>query len=394
MPLQSSLETPSEIKILNSGFQMKRISLFLFLISFLISALSTPLSSGWAAERKVPLILDTDMGTDDWLAFAFIAKNPKYDLLGISVVGNGLSPCPQAANNASYLLGLVSKKDVPVACGSNWPMDGYASYPKPWRDITTTMRGEDLPIPNILQIYGDSSALLVELLQKSSDPVEILALGAMTNIATTIKARPKLKKKIKRITAMGGAVYVPGNLRVPGFTDQLRNTKAEWNFYIDPVAAKIVFQSGIPIRLVPLDATNLVPLTVDFVQRVKALPASPLQEFTARTLNRVSNALSTGEYYHWDPLAAVVADDPGICSYSLSKKFIISARLGNDYGIDNGIARTFFPTASSSGRKRFALSDKDAGASILDASGSMIDVCMEVPPAVFEQKYLDMLGRS
>lgn len=83
---------------------------------------------------------------------------------------------------------------------------------------------------------------------------------------------------------MGGAVKIPGNLRVHGFTDQQVNTKAEWNSYIDPVAARFAFQTEVPIRLVPLDAPNKVPLTI--IQRLHALTPSPLQAFAERTLNR------------------------------------------------------------------------------------------------------------
>ena len=372
---------------------MKLIPLLIIVFAVLLFGLSHPSSSVWAGENKVPVILDTDMGTDDWLAFAFIAKNPKFELLGISVVGNGLSPCPQAANNASYLLSLSGKANVPVACGSNWPMDGFASYPTPWREGSIQMLGELLPTFDPLRIYGDSSSLLTDLLLKSSVPVDIIAVGALTNIAAAIKAQPKLKSKIRRITVMGGAVHVPGNLRVHGFTDQLTNTKAEWNFYIDPVAARTVFLSGIPIGLVPLDATNKVPLTTEFIQRVKALPASPLQAFAARTFDRVKSSVSTGEYYHWDPLAAVVADDPGVCSDLRRNKLIIAAQSGNDYGLDGEISKTNFPTVSFFGRKRRALSETEAGATIESPGGSMIDVCVSVPPSVFEGKYLEVLGR-
>ena len=78
---------------------------------------------------------------------------------------------------------------------------------------------------------------------------------------------------------MGGAIETRGNLIVQGFTDDLQNKVAEWNIYIDPVAANKVFTSGIPITLIPLDATNQVPVTLDFTAEFKRKATSPEAKF-------------------------------------------------------------------------------------------------------------------
>lgn len=353
----------------------------------------------WAAgiEAKanpVPLIVDTDMGPDDWLALAFVIQNPDFELRGITIAGNGLTPCPYAANNAKYLLAMSPRyQNVPVSCGSVWPMDGYASYPSIWHQGGISMLGERNGASDGVAYYEDAPRMLAKLLKESKEPVEIIAIGAMTNIANVLIDAPELKNKVKRITTMGGAVNVPGNLRVHGFTDKHPNLKAEWNYYIDPVAAKVVFESGLPIRLVPLDATNKVPLTQSFIQRLKASPSNPLRDFAARTFDRISTASSNGEYYHWDPLAAVVAADPAICNESKRMKLAIIANAGDDNGLANGQPKETYPLSAFDGKTRKPLS-AEAGATVASTKGKTIDVCLHVAPSVFEKKYIDVISHN
>jgi len=351
-----------------------------FLFSMQLSAAQSP-------QARVPVIVDSDMGTDDWLALAYIAQSPKFEMLGITIAGNGLAPCPYAAFNAQYLLELTKTK-VPVSCSNPWPMNGYASYPKSWREGSITMLGENPVVSNPKQSQEDAPRLLVRLLEQAKEPVEIIAIGAMTNIAIVLQTYPKLKSKIKRITSMGGAVGVPGNLRVHGFTENHPNVKAEWNYYIDPVAAKSVFDSGVPMLLVPLDATNQAPLTPNFIERVRNARKTSVQSFVLRTIDRIASTNSTGEYYHWDPLAAVVASDPGLCVQRSSMRLTVAAGRGADHGLDNGEPSGTFPLLAFDGRKRHGLSESNAGAVVANKKGSRIEVCMKVNTAAFEDEYI------
>ena len=85
---------------------------------------------------------------------------------------------------------------------------------------------------------------------------------------------------------------------------------AEWNIYCDPHAARLVFESGAPITLVPLDATNDVPVTPEFVAQLEAEKSTPEAEFVAALLANNAESIASGSYYFWDPLAAVVMSDP------------------------------------------------------------------------------------
>lgn len=348
----------------------------------------------------VPVIVDTDMGTDDWLALAYMANSARVQLLGVTVVGNGLASCDVAARNVRHILDMAGgHASRPVGCGSVWPMDGYASYPRIWRETGANMMGETIAARAPGQDAVDGPTLLAQLLADSPAPVVILAIGSMTNIATVLKANPALKPKIRRIVSMGGAVRTGGNLRVHGFTDHHSNTRAEWNYYIDPVAASMVFQSGVPILLVPLDATRKVPLTRDFIERTAALRPSALGAFVNRTFQRIEQSTSNGEYYHWDPLTAAVSVHPELCEQveTLPLSVVVDEGRdeGRDQGRDQGLAggqpARLFPYTNFFGQKRRPLSSQAAGATVPDPAGSAVSVCMHVDLARFERDFLATL---
>jgi len=345
-----------------------------------------------ALPPRIPVIVDSDMGTDDWLALAYITRNANFELLGITIAGNGLTPCPHAAFNAQYLLEMTQTQ-APVSCSSPWPMNGYASYPKPWREGSITMLGENPTVRNPQQSFEDAPRLLARLLEQSKEPVDIIAIGALTNIATVLQTYPKLKSKIRKITSMGGAIGIPGNLRVHGFTENHTNRKAEWNYYIDPVAAKLVFDSGVPLFLVPLNATNQAPLTPEFVERVRNARNTPAQSFVLRTFERIASSTSTGEYYHWDPLAAVVASDPDLCVQRSRMRLTVASQRGADHGLDNGQPWNTFPLLAFDGRKRHGLSESQAGAVVASKKGLLIDVCMKVDTSAFEAEFIRTISR-
>lgn len=107
---------------------------------------------------------------------------------------------------------------------------------------------------------------------------------------------------------MGGALDVPGNVQHGGAP---ANTTAEWNLHVDPAAARAVLASGAPILLVPLDATNDVPLDAGLAAQLAAGDA-PLARVVARILDSMRPLIDAGEAYAWDPLAAAALVEPGL----------------------------------------------------------------------------------
>lgn len=362
------------------------------LFTFVLTSTGTTGQVHAQTRQPIPLIVDTDMGTDDWIAIAYIAQNKNIDLRGVTIVGSGLASCTYAVQNARHILSMsVRNAKKPIGCGSNWPLDGYASYPWVWRATGADMMGEMKPslVTGQSEWYGPT--LLAQLLNESIEPVDILAIGSLTNIATVLRASPELKSKIRTIISMGGAVNHAGNLRVHGFTDGHTNTKAEWNYYIDPVAAKIVFESGVPITLIPLDATNRVPLTKQFSDRFERGNPNALEAFVHRIFQKILISTTNGEYFHWDPMAAVVAAHPEICDQVETIKLAVIAEKGKDEGLANGQPREAFPLQNYLGQKRNTLSEHQAGATVKSDKGNDIKVCMHVDAAKFEDHFLQMM---
>ena len=152
---------------------------------------------------------------------------------------------------------------------------------------------------------------MIERLKHPDRPVRILALGPLTNLAEALRREPTAANAIEEIVIMGGAIHVPGNL-ADGALFHTSNKTAEWNIFVDPLAARIVFRSGVPIRLIALDATNTVPIHADFLREFESHARTPLGRFVAQVLQSDHESIEHGIFYAWDPLAAVALLHPGV----------------------------------------------------------------------------------
>jgi inosine-uridine nucleoside N-ribohydrolase len=171
----------------------------------------------------------------------------------------------------------------------------------------------------------DAVALFTKTVQDASGKIEVLALGPLTNLAEAFTKTPALIDKIERITVMGGAVDVPGS----AVSDE--NTTAEWNIYCDPPAARAVFESGVPITLVALDASNDVPMTMDFLDSLNANAKTDAAKFLATALTGSTDFIKSGGYFFWDPLAAAVMADPKLVTHTDRSVTVVDVP-GPEYG--------------------------------------------------------------
>ena len=256
-----------------------------------------------------PVVIDSDMISDDWMATLYVLNNPQFDVQAITVTGAGFADCEAGVRAALGILALAGHSDVPVSCGSEDPLVGSNAPPADW--MTTIETVEALGLPEGGEAAEeDAVALFTSTIEAAETPVTVLALGPLTNVASALEAAPELVDRIEMIVIMGGAVDVDGS-----FVSDA-NTTAEWNIYSDPHAARLVFESGVPITLVPLDATNEVPVTPEFVATLEAEKATPAAEFVATLLGNNAESIASGSYYFWDPLAAVVLGDPGVVTFT------------------------------------------------------------------------------
>jgi purine nucleosidase len=260
-----------------------------------------------SAADLAPVVIDTDCGGDDLMAIAFLLARRDVSIEAVTIA-NGVAHVRPGAENVLRLLELGGHGDVPVYLGRETPLHGHAAFPEPWRKGGDTALGSHAA-QHTPQKQSAADYLAARLRERSR-PVRILALGPLTNFGEALEHAPDGLRDLE-VTIMGGALYAPGNLGDGGYF-QTENKTAEWNFYVDPVAAKAVFTSGARIRLVPLDATNQVHIDPALLKAFRSKVRTPLGEYVTAILKQHQNEIREGIYYAWDPLAAVAMIDPEV----------------------------------------------------------------------------------
>jgi len=254
-------------------------------------------------DGPIPLIVDTDLASDDIVALAYLSADPRVDLLAVSVSGTGEVSCPRGAEIATALLVDLGRPDVPVACGVSDPLSGERQFPADWREAADGAWELPLQEVEVPDDAPDAVALLTAELTAATRQVTVLTLGPLTDVAQLLTEQPDVIETIARVVIMGGAVGVPGNVELGDATTPL---DAEWNFYVDPRAADIVVASGAPVSLVALDATNGVPVPDSALELLAANDATAATAVTRHLFERYPPP------YLWDPLAAIAVTDPGL----------------------------------------------------------------------------------
>ena len=263
-----------------------------------------------ASAQSAPILIDTDAGSDDVMAVSLLLSQPGVRIDAITAV-NGLAHVEAGARNMGRLLDLAGRQSIPAFAGRNAPLQGNAEFPAEWRKISDDLPGVPLPAASRRPETRRAADYLVERLRNAPVPVQILALGPLTNIAEAMQRDASVAAHIREIVIMGGAVRVPGNLQ-DGGAFHTRNSTAEWNIFIDPMAARIVFRSGVPIRLIALDATNKVKIDSKFLLEFAAKSHSALGAVVAAVLHADQESIDQGIFYAWDPLAAAALLRPSI----------------------------------------------------------------------------------
>jgi pyrimidine-specific ribonucleoside hydrolase len=298
------------------------------------------------------------MALDDWMAILFLLRNPEAEVRAITVAATGEAHARPGARNALRLLALAEYAPIPIVAGSPRPLRGEHAFPALVRLMMDRHLFLKMPPPRGAVSQEDAVSLIIKTLEESEEPVTVVALGPLTNLAQVFLQRPELTAKVTGITMMGGALDVPGNIE--SINARITNPYAEWNIYIDPYAANVVFSSGVAVTLVPLDATNQVPLSKPYLEQMMGMAGIPALDFVCRAL-RFIGRLSKGKrtFYFWDPLAAVVTLHPQIAVF------------------EERHVRVVEEEGSESGRV------------VQAEDGALIRVCIHVDRKAFEKLYLE-----
>ncbi|MDI6861434.1 MAG: nucleoside hydrolase [Caldisericia bacterium] len=204
------------------------------------------------------IILDCDPGHDDMIAIMLASSRKEIEIIGITTVA-GNQTGDKTFQNALKTLTLINRKDIKVAKGFDKPI---------LRELITAPKihgisgldGANLPEPEIEPLKIHAVDFIIDTLLNSNEKIYIVPTGPLTNIAISLIKEPKIKEKIEKIVLMGGAIF-----------DSNITPAAEFNIYVDPEAAKIVFNSGIPIVMVGLDVTNKALLTFDDIEKIEKM---------------------------------------------------------------------------------------------------------------------------
>lgn len=305
-----------------------------------------------------PVIHDNDGHVDDILSSLLMWLSPEISMQAITVTDGDC----YAQQSFEALIKIATFMDFEGA------EIGFSEDPCP-NPFPDSWRKESYII-NELPIFSDndlrqpyqttrprkSQVLITDVLGNSKQPVTLVCTGPLTNVAPVFEERPELKSKVEQCYIMGGAISVAGNVEMPE-----HDGSAEWNFYADPPAAKKVIESGLPITLIPLDVTNNVPVTREFLLKLD----TQAEQFRASQLAaRLFGLVKGFNYYFWDTLTAAAVLHPEFFSFKEQRIDVVS-------------------TGKSQGKTQTSL-----------FGGKKIRVATSVKVEPFEQMVLEILSRK
>ncbi|MFM5377153.1 pyrimidine-specific ribonucleoside hydrolase RihA [Aeromonas dhakensis] len=289
----------------------------------------------------LPVILDCDPGHDDAIALILALASPELTVLAVTTSAGNQTP-DKTLNNALRILTLLGRDDIPVAAGAPKPLARELI-------IADNVHGESgldgpkLPDPAFSPVAMTALELMAKCLRESPEPVTLVPTGPLTNIALLLAAHPELKQKIARIVLMGGAAGA-GNW----------TPAAEFNIYVDPEAADMVFKSGLPITMCGLDVTHQAQVMDEDIERVRAI-TNPVAQCVAGLLDFFM-------IYHRDPkwgFAGAPLHDPCTIAWLLAPALFHGVECRVD--IETGGPHTSGMTVVD----RYGLTGKPANALVL-----------------------------
>lgn len=301
-------------------------------------------------QTPKPVILDVDMAHEDMFSALFLLSHPSVDVSAITVTGTGEAHCEPGVANALGLVALSGHSEIPVACGRDLPLAGSHEFPAEWRRAADNAYGVPLPKGGAASPLR-AADLIVDLARDPDQPITIVAVGPLTNIAEAIQKDPGIVENIREIYIMGGAVNAAGNVGKSGVS--IQNEHAEWNIYIDPTAATIVFESGIPIVLVPLDATKDVPVTRNFYQALEKHRDAPPAHLVYDMLTANLGFIDSGGFQFWDSLTAAIFTDPSLATFEDMQLTVVEEEGPESGRTKPATGGTTIKVAVSADRERF-----------------------------------------
>ena len=262
-------------------------------------------------DRPLRVILDTDPGVDDALAILLALQSPELEVVAITTVCGNV-PVERGTTNLFKVLSLMRPNHgFLIGQGASRPLqdaletathvhgpDGLGELDR-FRNEDGTLRYPEPMLPRI----PSAQDVWNECIDRNPDSLTLITVGPLTNLAQALRTNHAIVRKLRSVISMGGAITVPGNV----------SPAAEFNIFVDPHAAQLVFNSGLRVTLIPLDVTMQVRLSRGDVGRMTADTRDPIRRFFR---DSTEHALKFSEQIEGqatiplhDPLAVGVATD-------------------------------------------------------------------------------------
>src|SRR5215216_1299452 len=214
------------------------------------------------------VVLDTDPGIDDALAILLALASPEIDLAAVGVTG-GNCPLADGVRNALNVVAVAGRTDMPVCAGVALPLI-RPPFTAPETHGDTGLGYARLPASPVGPADEHAVDLIIREIMARPGEVTLVAVAPLTNVALAVRKEPRIIQAVREVIIMGAALRDDGNT----------TSLAEFNFFVDPHAAHIVLESGMPITLLPWDISKDVLLTQPDIDRLLQIP-SPVTRFIA-----------------------------------------------------------------------------------------------------------------
>jgi inosine-uridine nucleoside N-ribohydrolase len=331
---------------------------------------STSVSASENSSTVRRIILDTDPGVDDAMAIFLALRSPELKVEAITAV-SGNVPLSFTLPNALRLVEVAGRPDVPVASGAATPLVRRLVTAK-YVHGNNGLAGVEFPEPKLKAAAEPASDMIRRIVRSSPGEITVVAVGPLTNIATALKADPQLASQIKSIVVMGGSLS-GGNI----------TPAAEFNFYVDPEAARIVFDSGVPLTMVGLDVTHKVLLGEEQVGMLESAP-NPVSQAAAKimrsTLERMRKGRDVTVVAMHDPLTVAHLIDPAILTL---KDYYVQIETSGELTAGESVGYAYGPARRSA--------PLDTGLPEPEVSDSGFRANVKVAVAVDSEKFFHLL---
>ena len=280
------------------------------------------------AQQRLPIIFDTDFAMppqDDSLALMLALQSSELEILGITTVA-GNDSVERATSDALRMLEIANQTEIPVYVGADMPLVHEVS------DFAINNYGkwysnDSPPAPpggfaSKQAEHGSAVSFIVQAVMENPGEITIVALGPLTNIAQAIRAKPEFAANVKQLVIMGGAIA-----SLPDGAGNI-TPNAEFNFWVDPEAARVTLRSGIPIELSPLNVSRKSALTKDWYEEMVA-EDNTLTALLVETLGERFELAPQRSWYMYDQIAVASLIDPTL---------VTTESLYVDVNIDHGIS--------------------------------------------------------